>query len=103
MHRSVLSYIAMVVEVLPDRTVFAPKATVAVDADFVANPDQLPVAREAAGVDAQRTLRLRFLRAHGAGAILPQPRHTRRRPEVHRVDAITTLMNLCRRHIALTQ
>jgi len=42
MHRSFLSYVAMVVEVevLPDGTVLVPKATVAVDAGFIANPDR---------------------------------------------------------------
>jgi isoquinoline 1-oxidoreductase beta subunit len=42
MHRSFLSYVAMVVEVevLPDGTVLVPKATVAVDAGYVANPDR---------------------------------------------------------------
>jgi isoquinoline 1-oxidoreductase beta subunit len=41
-HRSFLSYIAMVVEVevRPDGTVLVPRATVAVDAGFVANPDR---------------------------------------------------------------
>jgi isoquinoline 1-oxidoreductase beta subunit len=42
MHRSFLSYIAAVVEVevRPDGTVLVPRATVAVDAGFVANPDR---------------------------------------------------------------
>lgn len=42
MHRSFLSYVAMVVEVevANDGTVTVPKATVAVDAGFVANPDR---------------------------------------------------------------
>ncbi|MDH4351584.1 MAG: molybdopterin-dependent oxidoreductase, partial [Gemmatimonadota bacterium] len=42
MHRSFLSYVAAVVEVevLPDGTVRVPRATVAVDAGFVANPDR---------------------------------------------------------------
>ena len=42
MHRSFLSYVAMVVEVevKPDGTVLVPRATVAVDAGFVANPDR---------------------------------------------------------------
>ena len=42
MHRSFLSYVAMVVEVevLPDGTVLVPKTTVAVDAGFIANPDR---------------------------------------------------------------
>ena len=41
-HRSFLSYVAMVVEVevLADGTVLVPRATVAVDAGFVANPDR---------------------------------------------------------------
>jgi isoquinoline 1-oxidoreductase beta subunit len=41
-HRSFLSYVAMVVEVevLPDGTVLVPKATAVVDAGFVANPDR---------------------------------------------------------------
>jgi isoquinoline 1-oxidoreductase beta subunit len=41
-HRSFLSYVAMVVEVevLPDGTVLVPKTTVAVDAGYVANPDR---------------------------------------------------------------
>ena len=41
-HRSFLSYVAMVVEaeVLPDGTVLIPKVTVAVDAGFIANPDR---------------------------------------------------------------
>ncbi|MDH4043375.1 MAG: molybdopterin-dependent oxidoreductase [Gemmatimonadota bacterium] len=43
MHRSFLSYVAAVVEVevLPDGTVRVPRATVAVDAGFVANPDRV--------------------------------------------------------------
>jgi isoquinoline 1-oxidoreductase beta subunit len=50
MHRSFLSYIAMVVEVevLPDGTVLVPKATVAVDAGFVANPDRAKAQMEGA-------------------------------------------------------
>jgi isoquinoline 1-oxidoreductase beta subunit len=41
-HRSFLSYVATVVEVevQPDGTVLVPRATVAVDAGFVANPDR---------------------------------------------------------------
>lgn len=41
-HKSFLSYVAMVVEVevQPDGTVLVPRATVAVDAGFVANPDR---------------------------------------------------------------
>ena len=41
-HRSFLSYVAMVVEVevLADGTVLVPRTTVAVDAGFVANPDR---------------------------------------------------------------
>jgi isoquinoline 1-oxidoreductase subunit beta len=41
-HKSFLSYVAMVVEVdvQPDGTVLVPKATVAVDAGFIANPDR---------------------------------------------------------------
>ena len=50
MHRSFLSYIAMVVEVevLPDGTVSVPRATVAVDAGFVANPDRARAQMEGA-------------------------------------------------------
>ena len=42
MHRSFLSYVAMVVEadVADDGTVSVPRATVAVDAGFIANPDR---------------------------------------------------------------
>ncbi len=42
MHRSFLTYVALVVEVdvAPDGTVAVPRATVAVDAGFVANPDR---------------------------------------------------------------
>ena len=42
MHRSFLSYVAMVVEVevQDDGTVLVPRVTVAVDAGFVANPDR---------------------------------------------------------------
>ena len=49
-HRSFLSYIAMVVEVevLPNGTVLVPKATVAVDAGFVANPDRARAQMEGA-------------------------------------------------------
>lgn len=41
-HKSFLSYVAMVVEVevQPDGTVIVPKTTVAVDAGFIANPDR---------------------------------------------------------------
>jgi isoquinoline 1-oxidoreductase subunit beta len=50
MHRSFLSYVAMVVEVevLPDGTVLVPRATVAVDAGFVANPDRARAQMEGA-------------------------------------------------------
>ncbi len=50
MHRSFLSYVAMVVEVevLPDGTVLVPKTTVAVDAGFVANPDRAKAQMEGA-------------------------------------------------------
>jgi isoquinoline 1-oxidoreductase beta subunit len=49
-HRSFLSYVAMVVEaeVLPDGTVMIPRATVAVDAGFVANPDRARAQMEGA-------------------------------------------------------
>jgi isoquinoline 1-oxidoreductase subunit beta len=50
MHRSFLSYVAMVVEVevRPDGTVLVPRATVAVDAGFVANPDRARAQMEGA-------------------------------------------------------
>lgn len=50
MHRSFLSYVAMVVEVevLDDGTVLVPRATVAVDAGFVANPDRARAQMEGA-------------------------------------------------------
>jgi len=50
MHRSFLSYVAMVVEVevLADGTVLVPRATVAVDAGFVANPDRVRAQMEGA-------------------------------------------------------
>lgn len=50
MHRSFLSYIAAVVEVevRPDGTVLVPRATVAVDAGFVANPDRARAQMEGA-------------------------------------------------------
>jgi isoquinoline 1-oxidoreductase beta subunit len=49
-HRSFLSYVAMVVEVevLPDGTVLVPKATAVVDAGFVANPDRARAQMEGA-------------------------------------------------------
>jgi isoquinoline 1-oxidoreductase beta subunit len=49
-HRSFLSYIAMVVEVevLADGTVNVPRATVAVDAGFIANPDRARAQMEGA-------------------------------------------------------
>ena len=49
-HRSFLSYVAMVVEVevLPDGTVLVPRATVALDAGFVANPDRARAQMEGA-------------------------------------------------------
>ena len=49
-HRSFLSYVAMVVEVevLDDGTVHVPRATVAVDAGFVANPDRARAQMEGA-------------------------------------------------------
>jgi isoquinoline 1-oxidoreductase beta subunit len=49
-HRSFLSYVAMVVEVevQPDGTVLVPRATVAVDAGFVANPDRAKAQMEGA-------------------------------------------------------
>ena len=50
MHRSFLSYVATVVEVevLPDGTVLVPRATVAIDAGFVANPDRVKAQMEGA-------------------------------------------------------
>ncbi len=50
MHRSFLSYVAMVVEVEveDDGTVLVPRATVAVDAGFVANPDRARAQMEGA-------------------------------------------------------
>ena len=50
MHRSFLSYVATVVEVevRPDGTVLVPRATVAVDAGFVANPDRARAQMEGA-------------------------------------------------------
>ncbi len=50
MHRSFLSYVAMVVEVevKPDGTVLVPRATVAVDAGFIANPDRVRAQMEGA-------------------------------------------------------
>lgn len=50
MHRSFLSYVAMVVEaeVLADGTVLLPRATIAVDAGFVANPDRARAQMEGA-------------------------------------------------------
>jgi isoquinoline 1-oxidoreductase beta subunit len=50
MHRSFLSYVATVVEVevLADGTVLVPRATVAVDAGFVANPDRVRAQMEGA-------------------------------------------------------
>jgi isoquinoline 1-oxidoreductase subunit beta len=49
-HRSFLSYVAMVVEVevLPDGTVLVPRTTVAVDAGFIANPDRARAQMEGA-------------------------------------------------------
>jgi isoquinoline 1-oxidoreductase beta subunit len=49
-HRSFLSYVAMVVEVEvgPDGEVLVPRATVAVDAGFVANPDRARAQMEGA-------------------------------------------------------
>lgn len=49
-HRSFLSYVAMVVEVdvQADGTVLVPRATVAVDAGFVANPDRAKAQMEGA-------------------------------------------------------
>ena len=49
-HRSFLSYVAMVVEVevLADGTVLVPRTTVAVDAGFVANPDRARAQMEGA-------------------------------------------------------
>jgi isoquinoline 1-oxidoreductase beta subunit len=49
-HRSFLAYVAMVVEVdvRPDGSVHVPKATVAVDAGFVANPDRARAQMEGA-------------------------------------------------------
>jgi len=50
MHRSFLSYVATVieVEVLPDGTVLVPRATVAIDAGFVANPNRTRAQMEGA-------------------------------------------------------
>jgi isoquinoline 1-oxidoreductase beta subunit len=51
-HRSFLSYVAAVIEVeiLPDGTVLVPRATMAVDAGFVANPDRARAQMEGAVV-----------------------------------------------------
>ena len=50
MHRSFLTYVAVVaeVEVLPDGTVRCPRATMAVDAGFIANPDRARAQMEGA-------------------------------------------------------
>jgi isoquinoline 1-oxidoreductase beta subunit len=50
MHRSFLSYVAVVaeVEVLADGTVLCPKATMAIDAGFIANPDRVRAQLEGA-------------------------------------------------------
>jgi isoquinoline 1-oxidoreductase beta subunit len=50
MHRSFLSYVAVVaeVEVLEDGTVRVPRATVAIDAGFIANPDRVKAQMEGA-------------------------------------------------------
>ncbi len=50
MHRSFLSYVAMVVEVdvASDGTISVPKATVAVDAGYIANPDRARAQMEGA-------------------------------------------------------
>ncbi len=49
-HRSFLTYVAMVVEVevTPDGTVLVPRTTVAVDAGFIANPDRAKAQMEGA-------------------------------------------------------
>lgn len=49
-HRSFLSYVAVVaeVQVLPDGTVLFPKATMAIDAGFIANPDRVRAQLEGA-------------------------------------------------------
>lgn len=49
-HRSFLSYVAVVaeVQVLPDGTVLFPKATMAIDAGFIANPDRVRAQMEGA-------------------------------------------------------
>ena len=58
MHRSFLSYVAMVVEVevQPDGTVLVPKTTVAVDAGFIANPDRARAQMEGALIMAMSNL-----------------------------------------------
>ena len=57
-HRSFLSYVAMVVEVevQPDGTVLVPKTTVAVDAGFIANPDRVRAQMEGALIMAMSNL-----------------------------------------------
>jgi isoquinoline 1-oxidoreductase beta subunit len=57
-HRSFLSYVAMVVEVevQPDGTVLVPKTTVAVDAGFIANPDRARAQMEGALIMAMSNL-----------------------------------------------
>ncbi len=57
-HRSFLSYVAMVVEVevQPDGTVLVPKTTVAVDAGFIANPDRARAQMEGAVIMAMSNL-----------------------------------------------
>ncbi len=57
-HRSFLTYVAMVVEVevLPDGTVLVPKTTVAVDAGFIANPDRARAQMEGALIMAMSNL-----------------------------------------------
>ena len=58
LHRSFLSYVAMVVEVevQPDGTVLVPKTTVAVDAGFIANPDRVRAQMEGALIMAMSNL-----------------------------------------------
>ena len=91
MHRSFLSYVAMVVEVevLPDGTVLVPKATVAVDAGFIANPDRAKSQMEGALIMAMSNVLYSEVTFAGGKAVQSNFRDynvTRMRAAPHVVD-----------------
>ena len=91
MHRSFLAYVAMVVEVsvAGDGTVTVPRATVAVDAGYVANPDRAKSQMEGAvimGMSNTLYSEITFKNGRVVESNYPSYQVTRMRASPHVVD-----------------